>query len=221
MFNAGFDVLDTQKALRNQLINGFKNALGNTPQPILKIGFGFRTFITTIFSRRFVSIQTGDNHGLKEGDYVKLTLTSYDSEATKTLLNGFVTVERVMKDGFVTNIHWKDGINFTGTWQLASSLVGCEPNFHKDTNGNCVPDAVANCQPNYHKDLTGACVPDALGCSAGFTLTNGVCMPDNPDDPFGAGAKVPSWAIYVGLAVGVGLLGLVAYKAIKKTRSNA
>lgn len=45
-----------------------------------------------------------------------------------------------------------------------SEMADCAPGYHKDENGNCVPDASPleqeGCADGYHKDASGMCVPD-------------------------------------------------------------
>ena len=86
------------------------------------------------------------------------------------------------------------------------NTIECLPGKHEE-NGVCVNDVIP-CGAGFHKDTAGNCVPDALTCPTGQTLTNGVCVKE-------AGLKLPTWAIYAGLAVVAGLLVWVAIKGIK------
>ena len=64
----------------------------------------------------------------------------------------------------------------------------CELGYHKDAEGNCVPDTEEQddpCEPGYHKDETGTCVPDTAEqdepCADGYHKNEeGNCVPDEP-----------------------------------------
>jgi LPXTG-motif cell wall-anchored protein len=191
----------------------FNSATGDSPQQIA--GLTAKP-ISFIMKRPYAAIITAGAHGLSVGDIVYLDIKEANSPETIAKYRKYWTVIAVQKnrvfskvhDIFVINESAVRGETISGTWQLASSLA-CPYGQHKDSNNVCVPDIILTCPDGFHKNLQGGCVADEITCGTGEKLVEGSCLPNT------GGAKVPPWAIYLGLAVVAGLLGWVAIKGLK------
>jgi hypothetical protein len=76
-------------------------------------------------------------------------------------------------------------ITACGTGKVRDPITGecvpitkdCDPGFHKDANGVCVPDTEKPCDDGYHLE-NGICVLDDDDCDEGYHRENGVCVQD-------------------------------------------
>ena len=99
---------------------------------------------------------------------------------------------------------------------------GCPPGQHRDSSGNCVPDAPSTCPPGQHLDSSGNCVPDMPPGPASTLFCDGLLWAAVLMLLAGAIAgliacmlvvtgHVPESQVALGVAIACGALGALVY----------
>jgi len=107
-------------------------------------------------------------------------------------------------DNCQTGYHWDTSVNHC----VANALI-C-PEGQEKVNSACVP----KCTTGYLRDSYGICFLNT--CPTGQELIGGVCTLVDKPEPQLEGFKLPSWAIWVGVALAGGLLVWSVIKNFKK-----